>query len=929
MASSELQLNEPDATEAWLRCLAATARTKKLKDTDGDFQVTDLFLAKAGVSAIQKVSTIVYPREIEEMKFEEIRKAVLEAVRPKKPLVIAERVKFLSLRQESQEGVASYVQRLKNGARFCEFGEIGKKGQSEEDDLIQMRLIDGLENADHRTKALEHLQTENPKLSSCVNFIQQLEMISKFNRSTSIQTHENEHSPSVMNVDKNQIRQKCKYCGFKHESGKCPAYGKTCNACKQKNHFQSVCRSKSKRVQKIDQESSDESNVYAVTSKKSANVTEIKIDNIPFQMQLDTGSQVTIIPVNFWKKLGSPRVRKCNAKLRQFDGSEIKTIGQMDVLIETESQFFNAEVVIADCIKQHGLIGTDVITVSNEKLIQSVESNNNGRLIGYEANIVLKENVKPCYFESRSLPIFYREPVIAKLQQLIKDGKLEKVPPGGSKWASPLVVVRKPDGDFRICGDYCVGVNSRICSDSYPVPKIEESFHKLSGMKFFGKIDLKGAYNQIPMNNDAREITTVNTPIGLLRWTVVPYGIKTASAMFQRAMENTIDNCVDNCVIFQDDIAVGGETEEDLEAKMNLILEKLEKSGMVINHQKTVFKSPEINFLGYKISSKGIEPNSKLVSKVLETKVPQNRKQLDSFVGLVNYYGRHIDKFAELLQPLNDLRKKGVKFVWGEKQQNSFENLKKKLASKPVIGIFDTMKEVTLTTDASEKAVSGILSQEGHPVFYMSHKLSESESRYSNIEREALAIVWCTNRARSFLLGRKFKLISDHLPLQFLLNPNRSLPKVTSARIQRWALHMTAFDYEIEYVKGEKIPHADALNRLDFCDSQIDKNDEVSFVHWIDTDVLKMDEIQNETQQDKLLMSIISRIKRNNCSNCSIAERCFKQKRNALSVDKSMLCFGEQIVVPSLLRQRIIQAVHNDTHAGINTTRNKLCSQCC
>ena len=272
MASSELMLNEPDSAEAWLRCLAATARTKKLKDTPEERQVTDLFLSKAGVEAIKKVSTIVHPKELEDMSFEEIKRAILESVRPKKPLVIAERVKFLSLRQGKNEPVVSYLQRLRTAARFCDFEKIGQKGQSAEDDLVQMRLIDGLENSEQRTKALENFQTEEPKLSSCVNFIQQLEMISQFLPATKLlDNYPPAQSYTVMHVDKNKNQVKCKYCGLKHEQGKCPAYGKICNICNKRNHFQSVCKSKQKSVQKIEQEMSDDADVFLLNSDTNLN----------------------------------------------------------------------------------------------------------------------------------------------------------------------------------------------------------------------------------------------------------------------------------------------------------------------------------------------------------------------------------------------------------------------------------------------------------------------------------------------------------------------------------------------------------------------------------------------------------------------------------------------------------------------------------
>ena len=155
-------------------------------------------------------------------------------------------------------------------------------------------------------------------------------------------------------------------------------------------------------------------------------------------------------------------------------------------------------------------------------------------------------------------------------------------------------------------------------------------------------------------------------------------------------------------------------------------------------------------------------------------------------------------------------------FEWRKEHQYAFKILKKNLSEDPVVKVYDINKDLELTTDASEKAISDILSQGGHPVLFLSRSLSDAETRYSNIEREALTIVWSTHRARQLLLGRRFKLVSDNRPLEIMFDCNKELPKMTSARILRWALQMIAFDFDINYKKGESIPHADALSRLSF-----------------------------------------------------------------------------------------------------------------
>jgi len=922
-ATGHLQFNDPDQTEAWLRCFAATARSKKLKDdpTTKEFPVTDLFLSKAGVDAVRRVSIMTHPKELEEMSFDEIRKAILASMRPKKKLIIAERVRFLSLKQNQNESIQSYVERLKEGARFCEFEKLGKGDQTEEDDLIQMTLIDGLCNHDQRIKTLEYLQAGNPNLNTCVDFIKQLELINRFSQ-TNLSLKPEPTEPTVSHVEQNKHKGKpCKFCGYNHSTGKCPAYGKQCGNCGKQNHFQAVCRSKNRKVDEVEKD--ETASVFALQSKGSSSLTAVKIDGKDFDMQVDTGSEVTIIPRNFWLLLGKPRLKHCDLKLKQFDGSCIKLLGAFEATIESAKMISLANVIVADCQKQHGLIGMDVLNIDATAIVNSVSVGEVGRLKGYKANILLKNNVQPTFFESRTLPIHIKPLVVEKLTELINQGLLERVPPGGSKWASPIVAVKKKDGDLRICADYKVGVNSRICSDSYPTPSVEQALHKLHGAQYFAKIDLKGAYNQIETTEEAREITTINTPLGLLRWTCLPYGIKTASAIFQRAIEAIVGSDNEMTVIYQDDICIGGKCLSDLRTRVKGILDTLKNAGMKINDKKCVLESPELSFLGYRLSKDGVRPDEQLVQKVLNVKEPRDRKELSSFIGLVNFYGRFISNFSDKLMPLLDLRKSKETFSWKEQHQKAFNELKSDLVRSPVVQLYDPKKDLTLTTDASERAISAVLSQDNHPIFYLSRLLTGSEQNYANIEREALAIVWATCRARQFLLGRHFLLVTDHKPLEFIFDKEKALPKVTSARLMRWALQLSAFDYSVSYTKGENIPHADALSRLSFQTCSTEMPTETS-VHLIETDALQISDLQRETLKDSILHGIMNRIRTDNWSNCSVAERSYKSVRNELTIEKGVICRGDVPVIPTSMRRNTIAAVHNETHSGVRNTRNRL-----
>ena len=201
------------------------------------------------------------------------------------------------------------------------------------------------------------------------------------------------------------------------------------------------------------------------------------------------------------------------------------------------------------------------------------------------------------------------------------------------------------------------------------------------------------------------------------------------------------------------------------------------------------------------------------------------------------------------------------------------------MEKKTVVKIFDPEKDIMLTTDASEHSKSGILSQEGHPIIYLSRRLTNTEFNYSNIEKEALAMVWTITRARKFLIGKKIILRNDHRPLEFIFNLRKELPKVTTSRIFRWAIRLIAFDFDIEYVKGNSIPHVDSLLRLRLKDKR-EEEFEDTFLHWVKTDVLSLDRMAVETRHDPVLSRITSRIRKNVSENCSRVKITYKEIRH-------------------------------------------------
>ena len=372
--------------------------------------------------------------------------------------------------------------------------------------------------------------------------------------------------------------------------------------------------------------------------------------------------------------------------------------------------------------------------------------------------------------------------------------------------------------------DLKVRINGKVMDEDYTIPVMETFFHNLHGASYFGKIDLSDAYYQIELDEDAKEICTINTSQGLFKMCRLLRCLKNSSSIFQNCIESTLKG-IKGVVIFQGDVLVYGTTKDQYEKRMLAVKSRLREKNFTINEKKSNSKPvSSVSFLGYSVSKEGIAPDPKHVEKIKNAKPPSNMNQLVSFFGLANFYGQMIPDFATKMLLLNEIRKE--EFRWDKEEQNAFENIENELCANPLVQPYSLTKEATVTTDASEKAIGGVLSQEGHPVIYVSRKLSQAEQNYTNIEREALAIVFVVTRLKLFLLGRRFTLQTDHKPLKYLFAPYEEIPKTASARITRWAIALMGFDFELKYTPGEQIPH-DALSRLDFDDD--DDNDRVCF----------------------------------------------------------------------------------------------------
>ena len=401
--------------------------------------------------------------------------------------------------------------------------------------------------------------------------------------------------------------------------------------------------------------------------------------------------------------------------------------------------------------------GREVTTRGTAKY-SSIFTEELGCLKGMEVKLNVDPNATPKFFKPRPVPLALREKVERELEKLQSMGIISPVQ--FSKWAAPIVPVVKQSGEVRICGDYKITVNRASTADSYPLPRVDELLANLAGGQYFSKLDLSQAYLQLPLDEVSKEYVTVNTHKGLYKYNRLPFGVSSAPSIFQRTMENLLQG-IRGVSVYIDDILVTGSTLHDHLKVLTTVLEKLQDSGLKLNRSKCFFLRSQIEYLGHVIDREGLHPTAEKVRAIQEARKPQNVSELRSFFGIINYYNRFLPNLSTTLAPLYCLLQKDVKWMWGQEQEEAFSAAKEALQDDSLLVHYDESKPLILACDASQYGLGAVLShtmEDGteRPVAYASRTLTAAEKRYSQLEKEGLAIIFGTKKFHNYLYGRFF-----------------------------------------------------------------------------------------------------------------------------------------------------------------------------
>ncbi len=406
--------------------------------------------------------------------------------------------------------------------------------------------------------------------------------------------------------------------------------------------------------------------------------------------------------------------------------------------------------------------------------------------------------------------------ILKKEIKKLKENKL--IEPSQSSWSSPVLLVPKKNGKWRMCVDYRK-LNAITIKDSYPLPYIEEILFSIgNNVKYLSTLDLFSGFHQIPMSEEDVEKTCFTTIFGNYNYKVMPFGLCNAPATFQREMNRIFLPLIGKCMfVYMDDLVVFSPSLEQHIEDLQNVFNIIKENGIKANLSKCHFLKKEVEVLGHVLSTEGVKPVSKKVEAIAKWEAPTNITQLRSFLGAIGYYRKFIKDFAKLAHPLFRLLKKNVKFEWTTTTEERFQLLKERLIKFPILKYPDYDKGFIIRTDASLEGIGGVLLQKNednieHPIHFVSRSLNESEINYSITDLEGTAAFYCCNKFKSYINGNKEETIlyTDHKPLVGLFN-NR---EPNNARQSRWVTTLSMLKVVVKYEQGKKNVVADALSRL-------------------------------------------------------------------------------------------------------------------
>ncbi|XP_041787294.1 uncharacterized protein K02A2.6-like [Anopheles merus] len=544
------------------------------------------------------------------------------------------------------------------------------------------------------------------------------------------------------------------------------------------------------------------------------------INGVATRLQLDTASDITVISKQTWNNLGNLSIIKPTIQAINASGKPLHLMGEFQCDVSINGKTARGRCFVTTTANLN-LLGIDWIDLF-KLCAQSLSTPFHWSMLN-----------------SHDYNLWFEDPV------------------DFSEWAAPIVAVRKPNGRVRICADYSTGLNEALEPNHYPLPTPEEIFAQLNGSTVFSIVYLSDAYLQLEVDDDSKKLLTINTHRGLFRFNRLAPGVKSAPGVFQRVVDGMIAD-IPGVRSFIDDVIVFGKDISSHATSLNLLFQRLKEYGFHVKAEKCHFFQSQLGYLGHIVDKQGIRPDPEKVKAIAALPPPTNVPELRSYLGAVNFYGRFVRNIHELRHPMDQLLKKDVKWQWTPACQQAFDQFKRTLQSNLLLMHYDPKLPIIVAADASSTGIGAVIFHQFpdgsmKAVQHASRTLAPAELNYGQPEKEALALVYAVTKFHKYLLGRHFTLLTDHKPLLSIFGSMKGIPLHTANRLQRWALTMLNYDFEIQHVSTNEFGCADLLSRL--IDQTIQPEEEYVIAALSIEEDLHCKRLQQPTPHSNLLLN--------------------------------------------------------------------------
>ena len=898
--------------------------------------------------------------------------------KPKSNLIFS-RFKYRQIVQEPGEPFEQFLTRLKVQIKDCGYDETVK------DEMIRDSIVFGVNDISVREKLIR--EGSDLTLQTCIDIARTYElsnmqlknMSGEDQQVHSLSKHKKTFKPSKNTASKRESAKPkavstfdCGKCGTNHGPKECPAYGKICLSCKKLNHFAKKCQLKqnaqpaSRNKKKLHELEVDEDDLFvgeiSVNENEKAWYSDIAIDNVNISFKLDTGAETNVISLENFEQISTGPMAATNVKLSTYGNTVIKPLGKATLNCQSNSSECNLDFYVVD-LKSTPILGLSackklnllqrVNEIQADTTLESLLNNNSDIFNGIgtfedKYHIELDKSVKPVVDAPRKVPHTLLPKYESALQKLVKDEVIVPVDEA-TDWVNSIVIVEKKNGDLRLCLDPR-NLNKAIKREHYKIPTLEEVTATLSGKKVFTILDEKDGYHQVQLDEESSYLCTFQTPFGRYRYKKLPFGISSASEVFQKRNQETFGD-IEGVQIIVDDMIIAGKDEHEHDVVMGKVMERARKKNIKFNKSKVQYKVKEVKYMGSIIGEHGMKPDPEKVNAIVNIQVPVDKSGVQRLLGTVNYLAPFIPNISEITAPLRMLLKKDVPFLWSHEQSKAMEKIKSILTAKPVLKFYDVNKEVVIQADASKNGLGSCLLQDKHPIAFASRSLTDAEKNYAQIEKELLAVVFACERFYTYIYGKVVTVHTDHKPLEAIYKkPLHKAPP----RLQRMLLRLQKYDLHFQYTPGKFMYVADTLSRA-YIEESTPSSDELAeeadkMIHSLVRDMPFSDDrvkqvhtsVQNDIEM-KILKQTIMNGWPNHKRDLPEQIKPYWIFKEQMHIAEDLIFVGEKLVIPADQRSCVLKAIH-EGHLGMekcktrarksvywpcmNSDIAKICSEC-